>query len=123
MNPLLRTILGVLAGDVIFAGSAVLLFYFSHIDPHAPATPPFMTYSILYGIAFALLAGFVAGIIGGRADILAGMLLALIIAIPAIVTLIQRPGAGAIWSQLSALILMSPAALVGDWIRKSRKKN
>lgn len=121
MNPIARLIIGVFAGDVIFAGSAVLLFYFSRVDPHAPAAAGFITVSILYGIAFAVLGGFVAGKISRRADLVSGMLLALIIAIPAVVTLITRPGQGAIWSQLSALILMSPAALVGDWLGKSRR--
>jgi hypothetical protein len=111
---------GRLAGDVIFAGSAVLLFYFSKVDPHSPALPGFMVFSILYGIAFALLAGFVAGTISKRPDLITGILLAAIIGIPAIITLISRPGAGAIWSQTSALVLMSPAALIGDWLRKSR---
>ena len=33
-------------------------------------------------------------------------------------------GAGALWSQTSALVLMAPAGLVGDWIRLSRlRKN
>jgi hypothetical protein len=120
MNAMARMVLGVLIGDVIFAGSAGLLFHFSQVDPHAPAAPGFMVFSILYGIAFALLAGFVAGKISRRTDLITGILLAAIIAIPAAITLISRPGQGAIWSQASALVLMSPAALIGDWLRKSR---
>jgi hypothetical protein len=122
MNPTARLIIGVLAGDVIFAGSGGLLFYFSRVDPHAPAAAGFMAFSILYGIAFAMLGGFLAGKISRRADLVSGMLLTLIIAIPAVATLITRPGQGAIWSQLSALILMSPAALIGDWLSKNRNR-
>jgi hypothetical protein len=122
MNPTARLIVGVFAGDVIFAGSAALLFYFSRVDPHAPAAAGFIVFSILYGIAFAVLGGFLAGKIGKREDLVSGMLLALIIAIPAAITLISRPGQGAIWSQLSALILMSPAALIGDWLSKNRNR-
>ena len=118
MNPTARLIIGVITGDVIFAGSAGLLFYFSRVDPHGPAATAFMAVSVLYGIAFAVLGGFVAGKISRRADLVSGMLLALIIAIPAAATLISRPGQGAIWSQLSALVLMSPAALIGDWLNK-----
>ncbi|HEY6251165.1 MAG TPA: hypothetical protein VI685_14495 [Candidatus Angelobacter sp.] len=116
-----KTILGVLAGDVIFAGSVALLFYLTRTDPHAPASAGFIFFCTLYGIAFALLAGFVAGTISGRADLIAGLLLAAIIAIPAIITAIRRPGEGAVWSQMFALVLMSPTALFGDWVRKSRK--
>src|SRR5579872_900648 len=122
MNPMVKMVLGVLTGDVIFAGSAALLFYFSQVDPHAPAAPSFMLFSILYGIAFALLAGFVAGKISGRPDLITGVLLAAIIALPAAITLIGRPGQGAIWSQAAALVLMAPAALIGDWLRGKWRK-
>jgi hypothetical protein len=119
---LVRTIAGIIVGDVIFAGSAVLLFRFAGVDPHSTmAHPTFISFSILYGIIFAGLGGFVAGVIGRREDIICGILLAVIIALGAITSLIIRPGAGAIWTQSAALVLMSPAALVGDWIRKSRK--
>ncbi|HEY6350551.1 MAG TPA: hypothetical protein VI636_14180 [Candidatus Angelobacter sp.] len=116
-----KTVLGVLAGDVIFAGSAALLFYFTRTDPHAPASAGFIFFCALYGIVVAILAGFVAGTIGARPDLITGLLLAAIIAIPATITVITRPGEGAIWSQMFALILMSPAALFGDWLRKSRR--
>lgn len=121
MNVMVRTVLGVLIGDVIFAGSAALLFYFTRTDPHSPASPGFIFFSVLFGLAFALLGGFVAGKISGRADLITGLLLAAIIAIPAIITAISRPGEGAIWSQMFALLVMSPAAIFGDWLRKSRR--
>lgn len=115
-----KTILGVLAGDAIFIGSAAVLFYFTRTDPHAPAAAGFIFLCTLYGIAFALLGGFVAGSISRRPDLITGLLLAAIIAIPAIITAITRPGEGSIWSQMTALLLMSPAALFGDWLRKMR---
>lgn len=120
MNVTVRTVLGVLVGDVIFAGSAALLFYFTRTDPQGPATPGFILFCTLYGIGFALLGGFVAGKIGARQDLITGLLLAAIIAIAAISTAITHPGQGAIWSQMFALVLMSPAALFGDWLRKNR---
>lgn len=108
-------------GDLIFTGSAVLLFRFVRVDPHTMASPTSIGFSILYGIIFAAFGGFVAGVIGRRPDVICGILLAVIIAVGAITSLVSRPGPGAIWTQSAALILMSPAALVGDWIRKSRK--
>lgn len=118
---LLRTVVGIVVGDVIFAGSAVLLFRFTGIDPHAMASPTLIGFSILYGIIFAGLGGFVAGLIGRREDVICGILLAVIIALSAVTALISRPDPGAVWTHSAALILMAPAALVGDWIRKSRK--
>jgi MFS superfamily sulfate permease-like transporter len=118
---LLRAIAGIIVGDVIFAGSAVLLFRFAGVDPHSMASPAFIGFSILYGIIFAGLGGFIAGIIGRRPDVICGILLAVVIAVGAITSLVTSPGGGAIFTQSAALILMAPAALVGDWIRKSRK--
>jgi uncharacterized oligopeptide transporter (OPT) family protein len=115
-----RTILGIIAGDLIFAGSAVLLFYIARVDPHAPASLRFMICAILYGVAFALLSGYVAGLISRRADLIAGMILAAIIAISAFISLLARPGQGAVWTQISTLLFSAPAILVGDRLRTNR---
>jgi hypothetical protein len=116
----LRTALGILLGDLIFVGSAGLFFYLSRVDPYASASFGFMAFSIVYGMVFAILAGFVAGLISRRRDLITGIIVALIIAVPALISIITRPGAGALWSQTAALVLMAPAGLVGDWIRLSR---
>ncbi|HKV92724.1 MAG TPA: hypothetical protein VJW20_09270 [Candidatus Angelobacter sp.] len=112
-----KTILGIVLGDVIFAGGSALLFYAVKMDPHAPAPTRFIVLSSLAGIVLALVGGLVAGWIGRRADLTCGLILAVIIAGGAIVSLIGKPGAGAVWSQMIALLLMSPAALAGDWLR------
>ncbi len=112
-----RTILGILLGDIVFAAGSALLFYAAKVDPHAPAEMRFIALSTLAGIVLALAGGFIAGWIGRRADLISGMILAVIIAGGAIASMIGRPGQGAIWSQLAALLTMAPAALVGDWLR------
>lgn len=114
-----KTILGVVLGDVIFAGGAVLMFYLAKVDPHAPAAPSFIVLSVVAGIALAFAGGFAGGVIGRRSDLICGMLLAVIIAAAAIVSMISSPGQGALWSQTGAL-LSAPAALVGDWLRMRR---
>jgi hypothetical protein len=115
-----RTVLAVVTGYVIFAGSAVLLFQGTRVDPHAPAPLGFMIMSVAYGIAFGFLSGFVAGRIGGRAGLQCGIWVAAIIALGAAISLIARPGTGALWTQISAIALFAPAALLGDYIRKQR---
>jgi hypothetical protein len=116
----MRTILAVVAGYVIFAVSAVLLFHLTNIDPHSPATIGFEALTIAYGLAFAFVSGFVAGRIGRRTDLACGIALALVIALGATISIIARPGAGALWTQTAALILLAPASLVGDWTRRKR---
>src|SRR5262249_27705849 len=105
-----RTILGVLLGDVIFAGGSALLFYAARVDPHAPAELRFILISVAGGIVLAMAGGWVAGWIGRRSDLVCGILLAAIIAAGAVVSWVSRPGQGAVWSQTAALLLMAPAA-------------
>lgn len=114
-----RTVLAVVAGDMVFAGGSVLLFYLAKVDPHASAPRNFILLSVAAGVVLALAGGFAAGVIGHRTDLICGMLLTAIIAIGAVVSMAGRPGQGALWSQTAALI-SAPAALVGDRLRMKR---
>jgi hypothetical protein len=114
----MRTFLAVIAGYLIFAGSAVLFFQVLHLDPHSPAPAGFEALTIAYGLVFASLGGFVTGKIAQRRDLGCGIALALVIALGATVSLFARPGAGALWTQTAALLLFAPASVAGDWIRK-----
>jgi hypothetical protein len=102
---------------LIFAGSAVLFFRLLKVDPHAPATVRFEVLTIAYGLAFAVLGGFVTDKIARRTDLNCGIALALVIALGATVSMVARPGAGALWTQTVALLLFAPASLAGYWIR------
>ena len=114
----MRAFLAVFAGYLIFAGSAVLLFRVTKVDPHSSAAVGFELLTIVYGVAFALLGGFVTGKIARRTDLNCGIALALLIALGATASMIARPGAGALWTQTAALLLFAPASLTGDWIRR-----
>ena len=114
----MRAFLAVFVGYLIFAGSAVVLFGVTKVDPHSPAAVGFELLTIVYGVAFALLGGFVTGKIARRTDLNCGIALALLIALGATVSMIARPGEGALWTQTAALLLFAPASLAGDWIRR-----
>jgi len=113
----LRGLLGLVTGYVVFAASAALLFVISRHDPHAPVSTEFLVFSVACGIVFAFLGGYLAAAIAGRGGMLYALAVAIAIAVGALVSLIARPGQGAIWSQIAALLLMSPAAVVGGYIR------
>jgi ABC-type Mn2+/Zn2+ transport system permease subunit len=117
-----RAFLGVVAGYLIFAGSAVLFFRLLNVDPHSPATVRFEVLTIAYGLTFALLAGFVTGNIARRTDLNCGVALALVIALGATVSMVARPGAGALWTQTAALFLFAPASLTGYWVRNRTRR-
>ena len=118
----MRIFLAVLAGYLIFAVSAVLLFHLTHVDPHSPASLAFKALTVAYGLAFACIGGFVAGRIGARSDLVCGIALAIVIALGATISMIAHPGAGALWTQTAALLLFAPSSLVGDWARRRRQR-
>jgi hypothetical protein len=117
----MRAFLAVIAGYLIFAGSAVLFFRLSNVDPHSPVAAGFEALTIAYGLGFSTLSGFVAGRVARRTDLVCGIALALVIALGATISMIARPGAGALWTQTAALLLFAPASLAGDWFRKRRR--
>lgn len=117
---MMRAVVGIVLGYVIFAGSAVALFQLTRVNPHAPVGAGFMAFTIVYGIVFAAVGGFAAGWIGRRPDTRCGLITAWIIASGATISLIASPAPGAHWSQIAALVLMAPAAWVGDWLRVRR---
>jgi hypothetical protein len=43
------------------------------------------------------------------------------VAVGATISLLARPGAGAVWTQSAALLLCAPASLAGDWTRRRKR--
>jgi len=118
---MVRSILAVLTGYLIFATSADLLFQISKQDPHQTVNLLFGLASTLYGMAFAMLGGYVAGRIASRSPRVHGAIISGVTALGALASLIARPGAGAIWSELVALFLMAPMAVVGSALTPRRR--
>lgn len=112
-----RSVLGVIVGYMIFAFSGFVLFQVSGQPPHGEASVPFMIGAVVYGLSFALLGGYIAGLIAGRRPLAHGIAVGVILAAGAGVSLIATIGHGVIWSQVCALTLMAPAAVLGGWLR------
>ena len=108
----LRSIAAVVAGYVVFAGSAALLFQLSGIDPHAPSSAGFKIGSIIWGVVFALVAGWLTARVAARRPGAHAAVLALLIAAGALISLLASSPAS-VWSQMAALVLMAPAAWIG----------
>jgi hypothetical protein len=114
---MLRSIVAVIIGYIIFAASAFAVFFFSGQAAHAVASVPFMAVSIASGVVFALAGGYVAGWIAGRRPLAHGVAVALVLAAGATVSLASTLGHGAVWSQIAALAVMAPSAALGGWLR------
>jgi hypothetical protein len=108
-----RTIAGVIVGYLIFGVSAVLLFVLSG---RQPASQAFMIGSIVYGMVFAFIGGWVAATLAKRRGG-AALWVGIVIAVGAVISLLASPAGGAIWSQVSALVLMAPSAVLAGRTR------
>ena len=118
MIALLRSVIAVFIGYVLFAGPSFAIFRVTGQDPHAPAAFSFMALSALGGMFFAAIGGFVAGAIAGRRPIAHGFATALLLAAGATASLVSTlDHGGAIWSQVAALVLMAPSAVAGGLLR------
>jgi glucose-6-phosphate-specific signal transduction histidine kinase len=117
MITLLRSIVAVVIGYIVFAASAFAIFRLSGHDPHAPASAAFMLLAIVAGAVFAMAGGYVAAWIAGRRPVAHAVAMAAVLAAGATVSLASTVGHGAVWSQVAALVLMAPSAVVGGWCR------
>jgi uncharacterized oligopeptide transporter (OPT) family protein len=119
----LRSILAVIAGYLLFAVSAFLVFKLFNQPPHAPAPIWFAVVATLFGMLFALLGGYLAGLIAGRKPLGHAVAVAAVLVLGASVSLVATLGkGGVVWSQLAALVLMAPSAMAGGWLRRRRAK-
>jgi RsiW-degrading membrane proteinase PrsW (M82 family) len=107
---IVRSVVAVLIGYVVFAGSAVLLFNITKRDPHSPQNLGFIVFAAVYGMFFAGLGGLLADRIAPKKGTVHAAFVSLLIALGAAVSLLAAPGAGSTWSQWAALVLMAPSA-------------
>src|SRR5882757_5499451 len=108
----MRVITGVIFGYLLFVLAMFALFSVTNTDPHAPASISFEAGGIAYGLSFALLAGYLASFIGGRPHFVAAWIVGALVALGAVVQMIRF---GVAWPQMSALLFMAPAVVVGGW--------
>jgi hypothetical protein len=69
-------------------------------------------------MAFAMAGGFVAATIATRQPTLHALAVAGIIGVTAVAALVVEWGAGSVWSPLSTIVLMAPAAAIGGYLRR-----
>jgi peptidoglycan/LPS O-acetylase OafA/YrhL len=112
---MLRSIGAVAAGYLIFGASAALLFQLSGQEPHESAPVAFKVASIVWGAVFALVAGWLTARVAGRRPRVHAAIVAGLIALGALVSLLADRS-GAKWSQVAAIVIMAPCALLGGAI-------
>jgi hypothetical protein len=111
-----RNILGVIAGYLIFAVSAVLLFKLGGIDPHAEATVGLIAGVAVFGAVFAFVGGFVAKLVAASQTFIVNIILAVLMAGFAAFSLLKSDGSH--YTQLAAILIFAPMSMVGGFLRK-----
>jgi len=112
-----RSILSVVVGYLIFGLTAFVLFQISGQPPHQSVPISFMVGSTIYGCVFAFLGGYAAAFLAKDRPLVHGVAVAFVLALGAALSLISTIGKGAVWSQVAALALMAPSAVLGGWLR------
>jgi hypothetical protein len=122
---MLRSVAAVLMGYLLFAVSAFALFRLSGHDPHAPAAASFMALSVLFGLVFSVLGGYVAALVGGagKYEIEHSFAVATLIAAIGAASFIAESRAESGWTQLSAILIVAPAAILGGYLRRRQLRN
>ncbi|CAN5354311.1 hypothetical protein BH09BAC3_BH09BAC3_09250 [soil metagenome] len=117
---ILRNILAILAGYVIFVISAVLLFQLSGIDPHVDPSMGFIILSIIYGVVFSFIGGWIAELISNSGKLTINYILAGIIAGFAAFSMFKTSGNH--YSQIAAIVAFAPASIVGGIVSLKRMR-
>ena len=112
---MIRNILAVIAGYLIFAISSVLLFTLTSHKPHAEASTAFKIITIIYGVFFFVIAGFVVQLIARQKTLALNYILALVIFIFATISLITATGTH--WTQLFAMFIFAPVSVLGGYLK------
>jgi hypothetical protein len=120
VKSILLSILGVIAGYALFAASTFILFSIPGIDPYQMPNPFLLIVSAVYGMVFAAVAGYVAVLIAK--NILSAYVLAAVMFIMAFLSLVSVWNQGTIWSEITVIIFMVPASVMGGII-KSKNNN
>ena len=89
-----RSIAAVIAGYLLFAASAVILFQTAGVDPEATPAATFFVFGTLYGALFGALGGFLAAVIARRKPLRHAQVVATLIALGSVVSLVAQWGEG-----------------------------
>ncbi len=121
---MLRSVIAVLAGYLLFVGAAAAFFAVSGHDPHDRSSLVFMLLGTLYGMIFAGLGGFLSVSLATRQKFEHAFAVAFLIAVSGAAAIIGRTG-GPVLPQLAGLLTMAPMAMLGGYLRlrqlRSRK--
>ena len=115
---MIRNVLAVIAGYLIFALTAVALFSLSGVDPHADASVAMVVFVVVYGAVFAVTGGYAAHLIASSRTLTVNYVLSFMIAGFAVFSLLASSGSH--YTQVAAIFVFAPLSLVGGYLHAKR---
>jgi hypothetical protein len=113
----IRSILAVGLGFGIFVIGSFMPRGAVTENPGAPGTLGLVAGSIAYGAVFAALGGLTAASGAGRRPFAHALVLAGLIAVAGLIHPLLEPGTNPRWLDISAVLVMAPAAALAGWAR------
>lgn len=112
---MVRQIIAIIAGYLVFAVSSVLLFWVLRQPPHQDASASFKLLTLVYGFLFSILSGWVTQFIAAQQKLGINYALAIVIFLLAALSLLFSGGSH--WTQLFAMLIFAPASVYGGYLR------
>jgi hypothetical protein len=112
---MIRNILSIITGYLIFAVSSIVLFILTEHKPHGEASVAFKIVTVAYGVFFSVVAGFVLQLIAQQKTLTLNYILAVVIFLFATISLVTATGTH--WTQLSAMIIFAPVSVLGGYLK------
>lgn len=115
---MIRTLLAVLAGYLVFGISAGLLFGVSGRNPKQWHGILFAALSTLYGMCFAFLGGWLAAKLAVRNPARHSLMVAVTIVTIAVVSAVLQAREASLWTEVCTVLFMAPAAAIAGRFRR-----
>ncbi|TSD66152.1 hypothetical protein FFF34_001760 [Inquilinus sp. KBS0705] len=112
---MIRNVLSVIAGYMVFAVSSVMLFNLTGQPPHQDAPLSFKLITLFYGLFFAIVAGWVLQLIARQQTLRLNYVLAAVIFLLAGISMLTSGGSH--WTQLFAMFIFAPASVLGGYLK------
>jgi putative exporter of polyketide antibiotics len=118
---MIRKILSIITGYLIFAITSIALFWVTGQDPHARASFAFEIITAIYGIFFSFLAGLVVQLISRTQTLTLNYILAIIIVCFAVFSLLASGEDH--WTQILSIVIFAPVSVIGGMFYNKRNKD